>query len=104
MLNRSGHHGQDLRQSARLRLEKSIPSFRDEHNMRAGIISTSARGLGRLLLGCVFVSSLGCAMFEEDTQPKYTRNSPSSRTRHKDTPSDKPSDPNDFLRLPRPQP
>ena len=44
-------------------------------------------------------------MFEDETQPKYTRNSPSSRTRHAPiSPGDsKDADPNDFLSVPRPQ-
>lgn len=103
MLNLSGHEARDLRKFARFKLVESIPWFRDEHFMRADIVSSFPR-LGRLLLGCVVVSSLGCAMFEEDTQPKYTRNSPSSVTRHAPKPSgEKDPDPISFLGRERPK-
>jgi hypothetical protein len=73
--------------------------------MRASNLSNSAQRIGLLLLGSVILSAAGCAMFEEDTQPKYTRNSPSSVTRHAPKPSgEKDSDPISFLGRERPKP
>lgn len=74
--------------------------------MRAVIHSFAAQQIGRLVIGSVLLTSFGCAMFEDDNQPKYTRNSPSSVTRHAPSQSNdaKDADPNDFLKRPRPQP
>ena len=74
--------------------------------MRAVFISLFVRRISPLFVGGFLLSSLGCALFEDDTQPKYTRNSPSSVTRHAPSQSDdsKDADPNDFLKRPRPKP
>lgn len=72
--------------------------------MRMRLLSLSVSSASRLLLGWLFISSLGCAMFEDDTPKKYTRNSPSSITKHREKPSGKPSDPNQFLLQDKPKP
>ena len=72
--------------------------------MQTRLHSLSAKGISRLLLGCVLFTGSGCAMFEDDTPKKYTRNSPNSKTIHRAKPSGKPSDPNEFLILDKPKP
>lgn len=105
MLNLSGHETPNLRKFAHLDLQKILYAFRHEHLMRASHFSNPARRIGFLLWGCFIFSAAGCAMFEDDTQPKYTRNSPSSVTRHAPKPSsEKDADPISFLGRERPKP
>jgi hypothetical protein len=104
MLNLSGQNVGDLRQFAQRTWRQSFVSLR-ALLMRNNFFPLTMQPLGRLFVSTVFVSTLGCAMFEEENQPKYTRNSPSSVTRHAPAPTEgKDQDPNDFLRRQRPKP